>query len=155
MRPKKVSDVFNSPTVSLARIRKEIGEDKGELYIVAFLTSIVSELVLYFNVGKNMNPDQVAQAVLLIADEFYYLKPDDFKLCFNRAKRGEYGEVYDRLDGQVIFKWLRAYCRERMNTAEEDSIQQAAVFKDNRGMQTKPLLDSILARGNKNGNNNK
>jgi len=45
--------------------------------------------------------------------EFYWLKPEDFKLCFNNAKTGKYGQLYNRLDGSVIFEWLNNYQNER------------------------------------------
>lgn len=48
-------------------------------------------------------------------NEFMNLKLEDFKLCFNRAKMGYYGKIYDRLDGQIIFEFLRAYSVERTN----------------------------------------
>ena len=45
-----------------------------------------------------MSAVQVAQTADLVIEEFYYLKPDDFKLCFTQAKKGIYGKLYDRID---------------------------------------------------------
>jgi len=72
-----------------------------------------------------MNDIQAAQTADLIIDEYYFFKPDDFKLCFTRAKKGLYGKVYDRIDGQIIFDWLNSYCKDRLNEAENMSINEA------------------------------
>ena len=57
----------------------------------AFMVNIIIDLVMFFNVGKTMKDTQAAQTADLIIEEFYFFKPDDFKLCFNRAKKGLYG----------------------------------------------------------------
>lgn len=88
-----------------------------------------------------MGAVQVAGAADLIIDEFYFLKPDDFKLCFNRAKKGYYGKVYDRIDGQVIFEWLNQYTNDRMTTASDTSIQEAERYKIPVGERTSNILE--------------
>lgn len=91
--------------------------------ILSFLIADVTE---FLNVGKTMNAAQIIQtAELIISDhETKNLKPDDFKICFNKAKTGFYGKNYDRVDGQVIFEWLRAYVAERMDLREQMSIKE-------------------------------
>jgi hypothetical protein len=46
-------------------------------------------------------------------EDYAVLKPDDFVLFFNRAKKGNYGKAYDRMDGMVIFEWLEMFMQER------------------------------------------
>ena len=106
----------------------------------AFMVKVLNDLLDFFNVGKNMGAIQVASTADLIIEEFYFLKPDDFKLCFNRAKKGYYGKVYDRIDGQVILEWLSTYTNDRMTTASDTSIQEAERFKDPQGERTSSLL---------------
>lgn len=88
-----------------------------------------------------MNDIQAAQTADLIIEEYYFLKPDDFKLCFTRAKKGYYGKVFDRIDGQVIFEWLNQYTNDRMTTASDTSIHEAERFKDLPGERTSSLLE--------------
>ena len=97
---------------------------------------------MFFNVGKMINDTQAAQTADLIIDEYYFLKPDDFKLCFTRAKKGYYGKVFDRIDGQVIFEWLNQYTNDRMTTACDTSIQEAERFKAPQGERTSSLLEA-------------
>ena len=39
------------------------------------------------------------------------------------SKKGYYGQIYDRLDGQIIFLWLNTYTENRFNIAEEQSYR--------------------------------
>ncbi len=113
------NDVFKSKNKSLILMTPEI----GEIGVRALLSYAISDLVDFFNLGKTMTADQIAQTVELIIEEFGILKIDDFKLCFSRAKKGYYGQVYDRLDGQIILLWLNTYTENRLNIAEEQSYR--------------------------------
>jgi len=112
-------DVFNSKNKSLILMTQEI----GEIGVRALLSYAISDLVDFFNLGKTMTAEQIAQTVELIIEEFGILKIDDFKLCFSRAKKGYYGQVYDRLDGQIILLWLNTYTENRLNIAEDQSYR--------------------------------
>lgn len=89
-----------------------------------------------------MGAVQMAQTADLIIDEYFFLKPDDFKLCFSNAKKGIYGKVYDRIDGQVIFEWLNAYNRDRALEAESLSVNEAAKYKNDPSERTSSILES-------------
>lgn len=90
-------------------MKKEVGEH----VLNAFLVEAVSDLVMFFNVGKSMNEQQLVQVVKLIAEKYYYLRPSELKYCFNQSKMGRYGKLYDRIDGGIIFDWLDKYLIER------------------------------------------
>ena len=66
-----------------------------------------------------MNENQLAQTINLLVEDFYYLNIEDFKLCFNNAKKGRYGKIYDRIDGMIIYEWVRMYAEDRVKAAEE------------------------------------
>jgi len=65
-----------------------------------------------------MNAVQIARAADLILEKFYYFKIEDFKLCFENAKMGFYGQVFGRIDLQILFGWLTQYENERADAAE-------------------------------------
>lgn len=113
-------DIIHSSAPSLAGMRKEL----GDMHTKAVLTIILLDVIKFFNVGKGMNDIQVGQTVQLIQDEYWMLKPDDFKLCFNNAKKGMYGQVYDRLDGQIIMSWLNKHLEGRMSYSENEQIRK-------------------------------
>lgn len=120
IKVRTITDVFNSENKSLNLTKTEIGE-KG---VKALIVYAITDLIGFFNIGKVMSIEQVAQTTELIIEEYGMFKIDDFKLCFNRAKKGEYGQVYDRLDGQVIFMWLEKYANERFKTADDISYYE-------------------------------
>ena len=102
----------------MAVIRKE----QGELISIAFLIRVIGDCVKFFNVGKSMNDLQLTETAKLILQEFYFLKIEDLRIFFQRFKTGHYGQLFDRLDGQVIMVKLREYCVERMSVAEDLSL---------------------------------
>lgn len=110
-------------------IRKHYG-DTG---LNAFLSIAIIDVIEFFNVGKTMGQNQLVQTILLIVEDFYYFNVEDFKLCFSNAKRGKYGKIYDRIDGNVIYEWLTNYSNERIGTAyPEGNYCPSVATKDER-----------------------
>jgi hypothetical protein len=96
------------------------GEDNiGELQVRAMLNILVTDTALFFQVGKLMNRPQIIETVDLIMKKYAYWKPEDFKLCFEEAKLGYNGPVYDRMDGNVILNWCLQYDNRRDIAAEK------------------------------------
>lgn len=120
-----------NPTIgSLQRMVKN-----GETLIRAILVEVLTDLVLFLNVGKSFNEQQVVQTVELITEDFKHFKLDDFKLCFNNAKKGYYGKIYDRLDGQIIFEWLTTYANDRSNESEKLNFNNHQINKNEKFQQ--------------------
>lgn len=92
---------------------------------VNILVDLINEFLDFFNVGKNMTASQVAQTVRIILQDYAVLKPDDFVLFFDRAKKGWYGKAYDRMDGAVILEWLELYMQQRNEEIEQIRVNEA------------------------------
>jgi hypothetical protein len=120
-------DCLASVTPSIAGIRRQLGK-VGEASVRALLNIIIIDLVNFLNVGKSMNNEQVIQTVDLILQDYWMLKPDDFKLCFNNVKKGVYGKVYDRVDGMLILEWLAAYTDGRLTYSENKVLDKHSNF---------------------------
>jgi hypothetical protein len=108
----------------------------------ALLVFIVTDALSCFNVGKTMNDTQIALMVELILEEYYFLKPDDFKLMFKQAVMCVYGQVYDRIDVQVICSWLQQYCNDRALCADIISYQEHIQVKERRNDNEKLLYET-------------
>lgn len=121
---KTVSDALYSQSPSLSVIKKEMGDEKTK----AFLSVIITDLVMSFNIGKTMNTNQVAETVILIQSNYYFLKPSELKYCFDNAKMGRYGQLYDRIDSSIIFDWIEKYLEERMETCVSENQKQNYEF---------------------------
>lgn len=114
MQVRTVEDVFKSNEPSLAKINKEFGQT-GVRAAVAYL---ISEALEFFNASNTMSDTQVALTVDLIIEEYPYFKTDDVKLALRNAMKMKYGQIYNRIDGQVIMGWMQDYNRERCTVAD-------------------------------------
>ena len=122
---KNFSDVFAGEFPTLNKIKTELGEDA----VLGFLKLHILDLRVFLNIGKTMTDAQTEQTALLILDEFPKLTVADIKLFFSKIKKGHYGQIYDRLDGQLILIWIAKYFEERCNTAELESQTQSEEHK--------------------------
>lgn len=127
LAPRTVNDALQSITPALAVFKKEYGEQS----LQAILVIILTDLIKFFSIGKTMGQDQLVQTIRLIVEDFYYFNVEDFKLCFNNAKRGKYGKVYDRIDGNVIYEWLQKYSEERIQVAYPEGSYRVNVADKN------------------------
>ncbi len=107
--------------------------EAGEHCVRALLNILVVDAVQFFSVGKSIGTVQALQTVDLIMQDYLHFKPEDFKSCFNRAMKGYYGVIYDRVDGSVMLEWLMKYDNER--DAEIESFRA----KQNRDLKKTPL----------------
>lgn len=113
---------------TLFDIKNQFGE-KGDLAIKAILVKEIGSLLRYINVGKTMDEDQIAETADLIQIRYSNMNLADYKLFFQKFKFGDYGTLFDRIDGMVILGALDKYKNSRMDSAEHLSIKQAAEFK--------------------------
>lgn len=115
----------------------------GDVFCQAYIETWIINLSEFVNLGKGMSPSQVIETALMIMDEFYYMSLADINLVFRRAKSGYYGQLYDRLDGQIILGWFRAYAMERSQAAMELSIKESYSHKGRDTRQTKGVITPI------------
>jgi hypothetical protein len=114
LTPRRIEDVLDSPVCTVGACIRASGREKAK----ALMELILLDLTRFFNVSQSMNAGQVTATAEMILEDYAYLKIDDFKLCFNRAKKGSFGPVY-RMDGNVILSWIGQYAKERVSAADE------------------------------------
>lgn len=76
-----------------------------------------------------MSAAQVTDCALMILNDYPQLKIDDVALCFTKAKKGEYGQIYDRLDSAVVFGWLNRFMADKDEQIEYYWQHQQRVIK--------------------------
>lgn len=123
--PKTIKQIIESNTPSFALINRIEGDDRLS---VAYLVKLINEIVEHFNIGKTMNDMQVMNTAKFILAEYGQYKLDDFVFCFDRAKKGKYGIVYDRIDGHILFEWIEKYLHERFEEVENIRINEKKVL---------------------------
>jgi len=114
----------DSPSFNLIKI-----QPNGVKISQAILSKLLIDFLNFLSIGKSMGESQVVETVKLILEDYSVLKPDDFVLFFNRAKKGHYGKAFDRMDGMVIFEWLEMFMYERTSEIEQIRQQENKLIK--------------------------
>ena len=79
--------------------------------------------VPFFNVGKAMNSQQCQETAFLLYEEYKHETIEDVVMMFKMAKKGMLGDgqVYNRIDGNVILGWMKEY-REKKAIERENFV---------------------------------
>lgn len=91
-----------------------------------------------------MDTNKIKTASEIIIDAFPQLTMMDLKLCFKKAISGEYGKLYDRLDGAVICEWLRQYFEDRLTYAENEQLKN---HKKPEPFKVEPVNEEVFQKG--------
>lgn len=83
--------------------------------VKALLVHAITDLNKFLNFQNIMTTEQIAETALMILSDYNALKIEDIRVCFNNGKKGHYGQLYGRLDGQIIMLWLSQYSTDRTN----------------------------------------
>lgn len=114
-----IEEVFSNPTATLSTVNKY----RGRARVQAIIEHLIKASAKFLNVGRGMNEYQIAETARMIYDDYYFFTVADLKVCFRSGVSGKFGQVYDRLDGMVIFDWLEKYAGERSQIAERESVK--------------------------------
>lgn len=89
----------------------------------------VNSFIKFYSTNGTMDAIQVADTIMLIREAYPHYTQEDFKLFFNMAKKGMFGQIFGRMDGEVIMSWLNKYDIHRDTVAQNESIKEADRFK--------------------------
>lgn len=113
------------PTLAELRDRDLSAGHDGHLP-VSLLEVLICDLADFFNVGKNITEQQILASAHLILETYPNHTIEQVAMCFNRVKKGLYGEVYDRIDGGTIMRWLGKHTEEMRAQIQEENLRQHA-----------------------------
>lgn len=143
MQVKTLNEAIYNDSMSLVSLKLNLKEQTFQ----AFMVEILTDLVMSFNIGKTMNENQIVEAVEIIGSEYYFLKPTELKYCFQKAKTGKYGVVYDRIDLSIICGWIDSYMDERLTetikTQQNEQKAHRIEFYDELLTLVKPIVDNL------------
>lgn len=111
--------------LAIVNIEKQLGEQ----YIRALMVKWMNSFLRFYSVNGAMDAIQVADTINLIIECYPHYVQEDFKLFFNMAKKGMFGQIFGRMDGEVIMNWLAKYDIHRDTIAQNQSIKEADKFK--------------------------
>ena len=109
LKAKNIIQCFNQDAPTLGTLKLY----QGEAITNAVLHILLSEVKDFFNVGNTFNSQQLTITRELIYKEYHYLKISEIKYCFRMGMAGNFGDLYGRLDGQIVMNWLKEYDKER------------------------------------------
>lgn len=138
---RRVEDIVALPVKNtIGLVKREF----GQTHLRALLTLIINDLLDFLNVGKTMGGQQIAQTIMMIEQEYYYLTLEDFKICFDTGKRGDYGQLYDRIDGQIILDWLARYAEDRSMAFANHNDLLSVNHKERSDRAEQRAFDDVL-----------
>ena len=140
-RVKSFEDVFSWDCPSLATMAKY----QTEMQPVLVLAAMVIKQAAFFNVGGNINDEQAKETAYLLLEMYPHYNIKDFTFCFTMAKKGEFGALYDRLDGNVVLDWVKKYESIRSQEAAKFS-QKAAQAQKEEGKSLHPDVVEVLKK---------
>ncbi len=119
-----IEKAIDANTPTLGQLAKYVGDEKP----LAFIEMNIALLAVFCNLSNSIKPEQAKMTAELILSEYPNLTIADVNYVFKKAKMGQYGDLYHRLDGQMILKWLGEYFEDRCNVYAERSIKEAQSY---------------------------
>lgn len=120
-----VSDALDAQTDSLAALVRENGTEKVEAIIKIYLIQLNDLL----NIKRPLTEIQIEETAIEIVSSFKLLTMADIHVIFRRARRGEYGEMYETINMPKIITWFRQYDDERVQAAMERNERETERYK--------------------------
>lgn len=115
----------NSEAYSLSGMRKIYGECE----VVFMLAAWIIDIQRFLNISAKMDSGQINETARMILDDFWALNSADVNLVMSRAKRGFYGQLFGRIDGQIIYQWFSQYFDERCEACSGREIHESKVHE--------------------------
>jgi hypothetical protein len=109
----------------------------------------MDECQQYFNLQQPMNAQQLLLTAELIMEEYYYLRIEELRVCFRMAMKGEFGPVYNRIDGQVFFEWIIKYMPKRQLITDRMKQEQQSNNNIYEMFQHPQVVDAIQKAADK------
>ncbi len=122
--------------------------NNGDVMVKALLVHAITELNKFLNFQNVMNTAQIAETALMILSDYNSLKIEDIRVCLDNGKKGHYGQLFGRMDGQIIMLWLAQYSTDRTNeylrikdfNEKQDKIN---IAKRDEILFAKPVLEAL------------
>lgn len=99
----------------LSKIKKDCGEQKAVRLVFKLLQRLSKRLNIKGGLDDELMID-IADNVVL---DYWFLKLEEIAMILDKAGKGGYGKIYDRLDMATIYDWFNQYQNERDSFSEK------------------------------------
>jgi hypothetical protein len=159
----EISSATNFEVATTAPKMMQLSKSLGDTALLKLIVVVLKQ----FNDSLNV-PSMSAMQIIETAREYIVTYPlnsvKDLILCLRKAKKGEYGQIYNRLDQATIFSFITKYEEERVYyfenkrtnlKAQQDSDQMAmlkalpeetklVIKKIGKGLKPTPNIQEAL-----------
>lgn len=125
------AEIFSSDNPTLSQISRHIGKEQAGI-IVAIAIESVNRL---FRADRRMDPEDIVIVADRVVRQYWYLKPDDIKKCFEGRRPKQFV-----LEGDSFLSWLAEYDLQRDRACEDDAANQKA--EEEKGGSS-PISDKV------------
>jgi len=101
------------------------------------LADMIMNLNKFSNVSRKMDSLQVAETVNMLLNEYPRLSLQEYQVFFNRIKSGQFGQLYDSMDGIKIMAFIKEFYDEMVNAYhefKEENHQQIKRYEKHRDL---------------------
>ncbi|WP_460639477.1 hypothetical protein [Larkinella harenae] len=95
----------------------------GQPMVLKLVCAIIKRFDDSLNTSERMTPLQVFEAGQLWIDSYPTESLKDLILCLKRAKTGQYGKIFNRVDVQVLSEFFGKYLQEKAEWRESRASQ--------------------------------
>jgi hypothetical protein len=141
---KTIEQSIDAKSDSLVVLKKQYGEN----FVIGYIALWIDDLQDFCNLKTKMNKEQMMDTALLLYSDFKHLTVSDIHLIMTNIKRGEYGQLYEKLDGQKLIVLFKKYFDERVKICYERGLNEHDVIKKH-GFNRSKWLESKTEEINK------
>lgn len=134
--------------IQVSRLKRQ-----DEDLLLLCMGALIANLCESLNLTKGMNTLQAYEGACLLVGKYYFLKFEEFIFIFKEGKMGRYGQLFNRIDIQILCEWCEKYLSsedravhfERLNSQykgrerEEVSPENAAKLQEIYKSIAKPI----------------
>jgi len=109
-----------------------LARTEGTKTVEAFIASQIENFLRFVNPKIGMTDEQVIETAELLLSNWPYLRPTELRIFFGNCKMGKYGKIYDRVDGQMLFEWLKLFEIEKDEVISSIRVKENSEFKKDK-----------------------
>jgi hypothetical protein len=135
---------------SIAVLRRDYGSEAIADIIMLYLADLRDNV----NLKRPLTDNQISNIAYEVVTEYYSLTIADVHVIMKKAKRGEYGELFESLDMPKVMTWFREYFADRCTLAAQES-ENNRIYDKNGNMTPERItkhfekLEKQFNKGNK------
>lgn len=121
--PTKIQATFELPKIW------ELTQATSKNSVRAFVEFELIKLAESINVSGNLTDGQISAIARGLIDDYPNETIADFKICFTKAAKGDYGKVW-KLDGIEVGVWVKTYLDQKYDVLEEQLKNEKDIYKN-------------------------